>query len=111
MFLPLQRCYGFLQALQSCQQHEQALACGAATLLGNAPHHGMGISTSTRGAAEQEDRLPLLYDAPALQLWLLKCCQAVSGGPAMCALNLVTCPAQPSAVSGSLSARPPSDAP
>ena len=74
----LLHCYVFLQALETCQQHEQAVACGAATLLDNAPHHG--ISTGSSGSAEQEDRLPLLYDAPALQLWLLKCCQAVSGG-------------------------------
>lgn len=61
------------QALESCQQHAEALRCGAVTLLSEA---GAEAGAGQQGGGEGE-RLPLLYDARALQLWLLKCCQAV----------------------------------
>lgn len=39
---------------------------------------GMGAGSSP--CSSQNSRSPLLYNAPALQLWLLKCCQASKGG-------------------------------
>ncbi len=60
------------QELESCQQHGQALRCGAAALLAAVP------PPELLSLPEGGERLPQLYDARALQLWLLKCCQAVS---------------------------------
>lgn len=59
------------QELESCQHHADALRCGAATLLAAVP------PPEPLPAAEGQERLPQLYDARALQLWLLKCCQTV----------------------------------
>lgn len=63
------------KALESCQQHVDAISRGAATLLDQALPTGSSVGS---GEAEQLEGLPLLYDAAALQLWLLKCCQVVS---------------------------------
>lgn len=60
------------QELESCQQHGEALRCGAATLLATVP------PPEPLPLPEGGERRPQLYDARALQLWLLKCCQAVS---------------------------------
>lgn len=62
------------QALESAQQHAEALRCSAATLLAAAP--------PAAAEGEPDGRLPQLYDSRALQLWLLKCCQAVRRSPA-----------------------------
>ncbi|KAL4859002.1 Protein farnesyltransferase subunit beta [Chlorella vulgaris] len=59
------------KACVACQQHLESLSSAAPAVLGQA--------VSSGGTAEGEGRqaqLPLLYDAAALQLWLLKCCQA-----------------------------------
>ncbi|KAI7844724.1 hypothetical protein COHA_001811 [Chlorella ohadii] len=62
------------QELESCQQHGEALRCGAATLLATVP------PPEPLPLPEGGERLPQLYDARALQLWLLKCCQAPPRG-------------------------------
>lgn len=66
------------QALESCQQHSEALACGAATLLDAAGPRLEAAAAAAGGGAPEGGRLPQLYDAAALQLWLLKACQTVS---------------------------------
>lgn len=60
------------QELESCQQHGETLRCGAASLLAAVPQ------PEPLPLGDGQERLPQLYDARALQLWLLKCCQAVS---------------------------------
>ncbi|KAL4424364.1 hypothetical protein ABPG75_001665 [Micractinium tetrahymenae] len=83
----LQRASDLQQALDSCQQHADALSCGAATLLDAAGPRlepaaaAASAGSSAAGAAGGEGaRLPQLYDAAALQLWLLKACQALPRG-------------------------------
>lgn len=71
----LERASDLQKALYSCQRHTEALRCGAAALLAGVPVE----AAVTGGEGEQAGRLPQLYDARALQLWLLKCCQSVRG--------------------------------
>ncbi|KAL4432008.1 hypothetical protein ABPG77_000275 [Micractinium sp. CCAP 211/92] len=76
----LQRAADLQQALESCQQHSEALACGAATLLDAVGPRLEAAAAAAGGGAPEGGRLPQLYDAAALQLWLLKACQALPRG-------------------------------
>lgn len=62
----------YAQELESCQLHGETLRCGAASLLAAVP------PPEPLPLGDGQERLPQLYDTRALQLWLLKCCQAVS---------------------------------
>jgi hypothetical protein len=71
----LERAAELQRALEAAQAAAAAASGGAAALLDAAT--GGGVEEGGAQAASGADRLPLLYDAAALQLWLLKCCQAV----------------------------------
>ena len=65
-----------LQALDGCQQHIEALRSSATALVGGSSSGSADPNAAEAGEGQQQ--LPVLYDAAALQLWLLKCCQVVS---------------------------------
>ncbi|PRW59450.1 farnesyltransferase subunit beta [Chlorella sorokiniana] len=70
----LDRAADLQKELESCQQHGEARRFGTSTLLAAVPPPE---PLPLEGGRE---RLPQLYDARALQLWLLKCCQTPPRG-------------------------------
>ena len=70
------------EAVQRALQNTDDIEATAA-LLCSTDEQDEGASTAQAGcdaSGTSETHLPLLYNVQALQLWLLKCCQAAKGG-------------------------------
>ena len=67
------------EAVQRALQNTDDMEATAA-LLCSTDEQDEGASTAQAGCDATDTQLPLLYNMQALQLWLLKCCQAAKGG-------------------------------
>lgn len=67
------------EAVQRALQNTDDIEATAA-LLCSTDEQDEEASTAQAGCDATDTQLPLLYNVQALQLWLLKCCQAAKGG-------------------------------
>jgi protein farnesyltransferase subunit beta len=73
-------CAALIQTeFQSAQAHANVASCSATVVLGSLKQHG-NVSDDANSDPMSAETEFLLYDARALQIWLLACCQARARG-------------------------------